>query len=52
MFENEKRVALGLAPLPELDGKRFMSLNWIDANDASAYQVGEVKVVDENVNEE
>ena len=52
MFENEKRVALGLAPLPELDGKRFMSLNWIDANNASQYQVGEVKVVDENVDEE
>lgn len=52
MFENEKRVALGLSPLPELDGKRFMSLNWIDANNASQYQVGEVKVVDENVDEE
>ena len=52
MYENEKRVALGLAPLPELDGKRFMSLNWIDANDASQYQVGkneDVKVVDEEV---
>lgn len=52
MFENEKRVALGLAPLPELEGKRFMSLNWIDANNANQYQVGEVKVVDENVDEE
>lgn len=27
-------------PLPELEGKRYMSLNWIDANDASQYQVG------------
>ena len=52
MFENEKRVALCLAPLPELEGKRFMSLNWIDANNANQYQVGEVKVVDENVDEE
>lgn len=51
LFENEKRVALGLAPLPELDGKRFMSLNWIDANNAQQYQVGEVKVVDEEVTE-
>lgn len=46
MFENEKRVALGLKPLPELEGKRFMSLNWIDANNASQYQVGK----NENVN--
>lgn len=49
LFENEKRVALGLRPLPELEGKRYMSLNWIDANDASRYQVGKVDdvVVDE-----
>lgn len=46
LFENEKRTALGLRPLPELAGKRYMSLNWIDANNASQYQVGK----DENVN--
>lgn len=46
LFENEKRVALGLRPLPELEGKRYMSLNWIDANDASQYQTGK----DANVN--
>lgn len=40
LFENEKRVALGLKPLPELEGKRYMSLNWIDAENAEAYQVG------------
>lgn len=40
MFENEKRVALGLRPLKELEGKRFMSLNWIDANKANEYQTG------------
>lgn len=40
LFENEKRVALGLQPLPELEGKRYMSLNWIDANNANQYQVG------------
>ena len=53
LFENEKRVALGLRPLPELEGKRFMSLNWIDANNANQYQVGKVNVdvVDENKNE-
>lgn len=53
LFENEKRVALGLSPLPELEGKRYMSLNWIDAANASQYQVGKneninVDVVDEN----
>ncbi len=40
MFENEKRTAFGLRPLPELAGKRYMSLNWIDANNASEYQLG------------
>ena len=40
MFENEKRVAFGLRPLAELEGKRYTSLNWIDANNANAYQVG------------
>lgn len=40
LFENEKRVALGLRPLPELEGKRYMSLNWIDADNAEKYQVG------------
>ena len=51
LFENEKRVALGLRPMPELKGKRYMSLNWINADDASQYQVGKnvkVDVVDEN----
>ena len=50
LYENEKRVALGLRPLPELEGKRYMSLNWIDATQANAYQVGaneQVEVVDE-----
>lgn len=53
LFENEKRVALGLKPLPELEGKRFMSLNWIDANNADQYQVGNVSVdvVDEEKTE-
>lgn len=46
MLENEKRTAFGLVPLPELEGKRYMSLNWIDANNASQYQIGK----DDNVN--
>lgn len=44
LFENEKRAALGLRPLPELEGKRYMSLNWINADDASEYQKGKVNV--------
>ena len=49
LFENEKRTALGMMPLPELEGKRYMSLTWIDAKNAAQYQVGltdtdEVKV--------
>lgn len=41
LYENEKRVALGLQPLPELVGKRYMSLNWVDADRASEYQLGD-----------
>lgn len=44
LFENEKRVALGLRPLPELEGKRLMSLNWVDADRAEEYQLGKVNV--------
>ena len=44
LFENEKRVALGLKPDPALVGKRYMSLNWIDAENADAYQIGKVNV--------
>lgn len=54
LFENEKRVAFGLRPLPELEGKRYMSLNWIDANNAAQYQVGNnvnVDIVDEEKQE-
>lgn len=56
LYENEKRSALGLRPLPELEGKRYMSLNWIDANNAAAYQVGlennvNVDIVDEEKEE-
>ena len=58
LFENEKRTALGLRPLPELEGKRYMSLNWVNADNADQYQLGKVNVdvVDEikqeNISEE
>lgn len=56
LFENEKRVALGLKPLPRLKDKRYMSLNWIDADKAAQYQIGKntavnVDVVDEEKEE-
>lgn len=50
LFENEKRVALGLRPMPELAGKRYQSLNWVDADKAAQYQTGQnvnVDIVDE-----
>ena len=40
LYENEKRVAFGLRPLPELEGKRYMSLNWVDMDIANEYQTG------------
>ena len=52
LFENEKRTALGLKPLPELEGKRFMSLNWIDAANANQYQVGADGNVNVNITDE
>lgn len=41
LYENEKRVAFGLRPLAELEGKRYMSLNWVDADIAKQYQTGQ-----------
>ncbi len=54
LFENEKRTMFGLVPLPELEGKRYMSLNWVDADMANQYQAGKVNidVVDEQKVEE
>lgn len=47
-YVNEYRTWLGLRPLPELEGKRYMSLNWIDADKAAEYQVGaNTEVIDE-----
>ena len=40
LFENQKRAIFGMPPIPELDGKRLMSLNWIDADRANEYQIG------------
>lgn len=41
LYENEKRVAFGLRPLPELEGVRMQSLNYVNVEIAGTYQVGE-----------
>lgn len=43
LFENEKRVFLGLQPLPELEGIRKQSLNYVDVNIANQYQIDQKK---------
>lgn len=40
-YENEYRTTFGLRPIPELEGVRMMSLNYIDAKKAHEYQLGE-----------
>lgn len=40
LYENEKRVALGLKPLPELAGIRMQSLNYVNVDLAATYQTG------------
>lgn len=52
LFENEKRALFGLMPLTELEGKRYMSLNWVDANMAAQYQLGKIGKVQMNVVDE
>lgn len=39
LYENEKRVAFGLRPLPELVGIRMQSLNYVDVEIAKNYQM-------------
>lgn len=41
LYENEKRIAFGLHPLPELAGKRMQSLNYVDVSLAAQYQLNE-----------
>ena len=40
LYENEKRVAVGLPPLAELEGVRMQSLNYANVDLASTYQLG------------
>ena len=39
LYENEKRLALGLEPLPELVGVRMQSLNYVNVEYAKDYQL-------------
>lgn len=39
LYENEKRVAFGMMPLPELEGVRMQSLNYINVDIATQYQM-------------
>ena len=43
LYENEKRAAFGLRPLPDLAGKRMQSLNYVDVEVARQYQIGQEK---------
>lgn len=49
MFENEKRVAFGLKPLEELEGKRKQSLNYVDVEYIREYQLWQAKKSKEGV---
>ena len=50
LYENEKRVALGLKPLQELNGVRKQSLNYVDVNIANSYQLQNKKTEGEDGN--
>lgn len=39
LYDNEKRTAFGLMPLPELVGRRTQSLNYVDVNIINQYQM-------------
>lgn len=41
LYENEKRVAFGMRPLPELVGVRMMSLNYVNVEYAKEYQLNQ-----------
>lgn len=40
LYDNEIRCFYGMRPLPELVGRRMMSLNYVDVNIADKYQLG------------
>lgn len=52
LYENEKRIMMGLKPLKELEGVRKQSLNYVDVDIAGEYQVGTLKGEPEPVQKE
>lgn len=44
IYENEKRVLLGLQPLEELNGVRMQSLNYVNVNIADTYQLNKSRM--------
>lgn len=40
LYQNEIRMAMGLRPLPELEGVRMQSLNYVNSEIANKYQIG------------
>lgn len=47
LYENEKRIALGMRPLKELEGVRMQSLNYVSVDLAAQYQTDGNKTDDE-----
>lgn len=52
LYENEKRVIMGLTPLPELVGVRKQSLNYVDVEIANQYQTGKKEEEEKEPEEE
>lgn len=52
IYENEKRVAFGLMPLPELEGVRMQSLNYVNVEHAAQYQLQQKAEESEEEDEE
>ncbi len=50
IYENEMRVAFGFKPLPELEGVRKQSLNYVDVSIANQYQLKGAESKNENEN--
>jgi HK97 family phage portal protein len=51
LYVNEIRTIFGLAPLPELEGVRKVSLNYIDADLATSYQLGLIEPAEDPTTE-
>jgi len=47
LYENEKRTALGLKPVKELEGVRMQSLNYVNVNIASSYKLETIRITRE-----